>query len=70
MYLFGGGHLTSYRTIESLDPQAGAVKTVAELPEPLSDVSVVVIGKTAYIVGGYRGSVYWFRGDRYFAARG
>jgi N-acetylneuraminic acid mutarotase len=58
VYLFGGGHLTSYRTIERLDPRTGATKTVAELPSPLSDVSVAVVSNTAYIVGGYTGSVF------------
>jgi N-acetylneuraminic acid mutarotase len=58
VYLFGGGDLTSYRTVERLDPATGSVTTVATLPEPLSDVSAAVIGTTGYIVGGYTGASY------------
>ena len=58
--VFGGGSPTTTPVIQSFTPPAatGAVAgTVSgQLPHPRSDASAVVIGDTAYVVGGYDGT--------------
>src|SRR5947199_239054 len=39
-----------------IDPRHGAVQQVGRLPAASSDSSAAVIGRTAYIVGGYTGA--------------
>jgi hypothetical protein len=56
--VFGGGDQTSVATVEALTPgTAGTTaQVIGQLPRIRSDASAVVIGKTAYVVGGYDGS--------------
>ncbi|MDA8277823.1 MAG: hypothetical protein M0Z45_06485 [Actinomycetota bacterium] len=54
-YLFGGGQASTIGTVEKL--QAGAVSVTGNLPKPRSDLSLVQTQSTAYLVGGYNGSV-------------
>ena len=66
-YVFGGGTPAATKTAERL-PSLGALhgnqiesKAVANrlspLPQPRADDSALTIGSTAYVVGGYDGSV-------------
>ncbi len=57
--VFGGGSPTTTPAIESFAPpgSAGAAGTLGgQLPQPRSDASAVLIGDTAYVVGGYDGT--------------
>lgn len=54
-YLFGGGQSTTVGTVEKL--QSGTATVTGTLPNPRSDLSLVQTSSTAYIVGGYNGSV-------------
>ncbi len=54
-YLFGGGQSTTVATVEKL--QSGTTTVTGTLPNPRSDLSLVQTSSTAYIVGGYNGSV-------------
>ena len=52
-YVFGGGGATTVNTVQRLGVANAA--SVAHLPEPRSDLSVVTSSDTAYIVGGFDG---------------
>lgn len=61
--VFGGGAQTTIASVEAF-PSAAAVGATAgliigQLPQPRSDAAAVVVGTTAYVIGGYDGS----RGD-------
>ena len=59
--VFGGGVLSSFSTVQAYPvTAAGASATgsvVGQLPQPRSDAAAVTIGRTAYVVGGYDGTV-------------
>jgi hypothetical protein len=59
--VFGGGVLSSFSTVQAYPlTAAGASATgvvVGQLPQPRSDADAVTIGRTAYVVGGYDGTV-------------
>ncbi len=59
--VFGGGALNSFTTVQAYPLTAvGASATgvvVGQLPQPRSDDDAVTIGHTAYVVGGYDGTV-------------
>jgi hypothetical protein len=59
--VFGGGVLSTFATVQAYPlTAAGASPTgtvVGQLPKPRSDASAVTIGRTAYVVGGYDGTV-------------
>jgi N-acetylneuraminic acid mutarotase len=54
--VFGGGQISSYDHILRYAPSAGTTSQAGSLPTPASDVAVVSIGATAYVVGGYTGA--------------
>ena len=59
--VFGGGVLSSFSTVQAYPlTAAGASATgvvVGQLPQARSDAAAVTIGRTAYVVGGYDGTV-------------
>ncbi len=59
--VFGGGVLNSFSTVQAYPlTAAGAAATgavVGQLPHVRSDAGAVTIGRTAYVVGGYDGTV-------------
>jgi len=61
--LFGGGAQTTVASVEALPTGAAAGAStgvvVGQLPQPRSDASAIVVGRTAYVIGGYDGT----RGD-------
>jgi YVTN family beta-propeller protein len=78
VYLFGGGTNsgTQSDSIVRVPSNGGAAVVVGRLPAPSSDQAAAVIGRTAYVVGGYTGSrwldtiVAWKPGSRaHVAAR-
>ncbi len=59
--VFGGGSPNTTPAIESFAPPGAAAgaapgSVTGRLPQPRSDASAVVIGDTAYVVGGYDGT--------------
>jgi hypothetical protein len=58
--VFGGGSPATTPSIESVAAPAGTTPAAGvasgRLPQPRSDASAVVIGDTAYVVGGYDGT--------------
>jgi N-acetylneuraminic acid mutarotase len=58
LLVLGGGQTQSFPAITRFDPSTGQTRTIAQLPTPLSDLAVAAIGDTAYVVGGYTGSVW------------
>jgi hypothetical protein len=61
--VFGGGSQTTIASVEAFRSTAAVGGTaglvIGQLPQPRSDAAAVVVGATAYVVGGYDGS----RGD-------
>jgi hypothetical protein len=59
--VFGGGVLSSFSTVQAYPlTGAGASATgvvVGQMPQRRSDAAAVTIGRTAYVVGGYDGTV-------------
>jgi outer membrane protein assembly factor BamB len=53
--VFGGGSVAPGSTAQGLSP-SGNTTVLSPLPRPRADATAVVIGPTAYIVGGYEGS--------------
>jgi N-acetylneuraminic acid mutarotase len=54
-YVFGGGAAATIDAVQRFVPGGDAV-VVGHLPEPRSDLSVVVAGNEAFLVGGYDGT--------------
>jgi outer membrane protein assembly factor BamB len=57
VYLLGGGQSASSDAIVRVS-RNGDARRVGSLGEPLSDLGAAVVGKAAYIVGGYTGVKY------------
>ncbi len=59
--VFGGGVLSSFTTVQAYPVSAAgptaAGTVVGQLPQPRSDAQAVTVGRTAYVVGGYDGTV-------------
>lgn len=59
--VFGGGVQSSFATVQAYPLTAAgasaAGQVVGQLPQPRSDADAVTIGRTAYVVGGYDGTV-------------
>ncbi|MBE3590032.1 MAG: hypothetical protein IMW98_04305 [Firmicutes bacterium] len=55
-FIFGGGDVRSYDSVQEMDPAAGRLRTVGRLPQPLSDLGAAVVGEAAFLVGGYTGA--------------
>jgi hypothetical protein len=52
--VFGGGAAASTNAVQGYD--SGVSRVIGRLPRPRSDLTAVVVGSTAYIVGGFDGS--------------
>ncbi len=57
VYVFGGGNFSQYDHILKFDPATNAIAAAGTLPSAASDVAVTEDAGTAYIVGGFDGSV-------------
>jgi hypothetical protein len=53
--VFGGGNTSTLDLVQALEPGAVA-KTVGRLPEAISDLSSVVVGRAVYLFGGFNGT--------------
>jgi hypothetical protein len=54
--VFGGGSSVSLATVQTAE--SGAGRSIAQLPAPRSDLTSVTSQGTAYLIGGYDGTVF------------